>query len=72
MGQKITLLFGGQDIPQGEADPSSRKRYPEFFCHKYSYTQDAMKQELEAAGFKNIATRRDGTNFIVTGVKPSI
>jgi hypothetical protein len=70
MPQKITLLFGGQDIPQGEADPSSRKRFPEFFCHKYSYTQATMKQELVAIGFKNIITRQEGTNFVVTAVKP--
>jgi hypothetical protein len=25
MPQKITLLFGGQDIPQGEADPIFKK-----------------------------------------------
>jgi hypothetical protein len=72
MTQRITLLFGGQDIAQGEADPSSRRRYPEFFCHKYSYTQDTMKQELEAAGFKNIVMQREGTNFVVTAVKPLI
>lgn len=46
MTKKINLLFGGQDIPQGEADPSSRKRYPEFFCHKYAYTQEIMKKSL--------------------------
>ena len=72
MAKRITLLFGGQDISQGEPDPSSRTRYPEFFCHKYSYTQDTMKQELEAAGFKTIAMQREGTNFVVIAVKPSI
>jgi len=70
MAKKINLLFGGQDIPQGEADPSSRKRFPEFFCHKYAYTQATMKQELEMAGFKNIVIQQEGTNFVVTAVKP--
>ena len=71
MAKKINLLFGGQDIPQGEENPSSRKRYPEFFCHKYAYTQTTLKEELEAVGFKNITTRKEGTNFVVTSVKPS-
>jgi len=70
MPQKINLLFGGQDIPQGEENPSSRKRYPEFFCHKYAYTQTTLKEELEAVGFKNITTRKEGTNFVVTSIKP--
>lgn len=72
MTRKITLLFGGQDIPQGEADPSSRKRFPEFFCHKYSYTQATMKEELEVIGFRNIVIQQEGTNFVVTAVKPLI
>lgn len=71
IAQKINLLFGGQDIPQGEADPSSRKKYPGFFCHKYAYTRDTMKQEFEAIGFKDIVTGQEGTNFVVTAVKPS-
>lgn len=29
--QKLTLLFGGQDVPQGEKDISSRKNFPRFF-----------------------------------------
>ncbi len=71
MEKKINLLFGGQDIPQGEADPSSRKRFPEFFCHKYAYTPNTMRQELEAVGFKEIVTRPEGTNFVVTASKRS-
>jgi SAM-dependent methyltransferase len=71
MTKKITLLFGGQDISQGEEDPSSREKSPQFFCHKYAFTQETMKQELDAIGFKNIITRQEGTNFVVTAVKPS-
>jgi hypothetical protein len=70
MTKKITLLFGGQDIPQGEADPSSRKKFPEFFCHKYAYTKATMEQELERVGFKDIVMKQEGTNFIVTAIKP--
>ncbi len=67
---KITLLFGGQDFPQGEADPTSRKRFPEFFCHKYSYTKATMKRELEKVGFLAIRTEQEGTNFLIKSVKP--
>jgi hypothetical protein len=70
MAKKITLLFGGQDIPQGEGDPSSRKRYPEFFCHKYAYIQDTLKKELESVGFRDVITRQEGANFVVTATKP--
>jgi len=58
-------------FPGGRQTHLPEKRYPEFFCHKYAYTQTTLKEELEAAGFKNIVTRREGTNFIVTAVKPS-
>jgi hypothetical protein len=70
LGQKITLLFGGQDIPQGEADPTSRKTFPEFFCHKYGYTRDTMRRELEWIGFAGIETVSAGTNFVVRARKP--
>ena len=68
--QKITLLFGGQDIPQGEADPGSRKKFPEFFCHKYGYTREAMQRELQAVGFIDIQTSAAGTNFLIIAKKP--
>jgi len=59
-----------ENIPQGEADPSSRKKDPEFFCHKYAYIQDTLKKELESVGFRDVITRQDGTNFVVTATKP--
>jgi hypothetical protein len=72
IGQKITLLFGGQDIPQGEAYPLSRKKFPEFFCHKYAYTSETMSRELEAIGFKVIEIVSTGTNFVVKARKPEV
>jgi hypothetical protein len=68
--QKITLLFGGQDIPQGESDPLSRERFPEFFCHKYGYARETMRRELQALGFVDIQTSAAGTNFIILAKKP--
>lgn len=70
-GQKFNPayhLFGGQDIPCGKAD-NLRKKYPEFFCHKYGYTPDSMKMELTKIGFCDIKTYNEETNFYVTANK---
>ena len=61
--RKITLLFGAQDIPQGEADPEPRRQHPEFYCHKYAYTRRSLTQLLEQLGFGGVKTWREGTNF---------
>jgi len=66
---KIPLLFGGQDIPQGEPDPSHRRRYPEFYCHKFSYTRESMRRELEAVGFTVLSCETVGTNMEIKCVK---
>lgn len=69
--EKITLLFGGQDIPQkinAEMD-ESRKKFPQFFCHKYGWTRSSMRDELMKIGFSNLEIRRSGTNFITFATK---
>jgi hypothetical protein len=69
--RKIVLLYGGQDIAQG-VDPEmdrSRAEYPQFFCHKYGWTQASMRSALEELKFTSIRTRRAGTNFIATAAK---
>ncbi|MCK4664222.1 MAG: hypothetical protein KAT68_15240 [Bacteroidales bacterium] len=68
---KLTLLFGGQDIPQGvdkEMD-KSRKEFPQFFCHKFGWTKFSMKNDLLNIGFYIINIKRVGTNFIVIAKK---
>lgn len=68
---KLNLLFGGQDIPQG-FDPEmdrSRRDFPEFFCHKYGWTQQQMKDDLSNIGFSSVRCRRVGTNFITYAIK---
>lgn len=69
---KITYLYGGQDINQGENKDSYRENFPHFFCHKYGYTQNSMKTELVNIGYTQIVTKRKGTNFIAKASKPSI
>jgi predicted SAM-dependent methyltransferase len=68
---KLNLLFGGQDIPQGrdvEMD-ESRKKYPQYFCHKYGWTRTSMQQALALIGFTTVTSRRVGENFITLAVK---
>jgi hypothetical protein len=68
IAQKLNLLFGGQDIPQGidvKMD-ESRRNFPLFFCHKYGWTRAMMESELKNIGFSNVVTKRAGTNFVAS------
>ncbi|GBE74429.1 MAG: class I SAM-dependent methyltransferase [Microcystis sp.] len=69
--KKIVMLYGGQDLPQGNdiAMNESRKKFPQFFCHKYGYSMQSMKQELEKIGFRSIKSKRAGTNFVTYAIK---
>jgi len=69
--QKLTLLFGGQDVPQGiQTDmEASRQKYPQLFCHKYGWTRARMKAELVGIGFTQVAFSSFGTNFIAKARK---
>jgi predicted SAM-dependent methyltransferase len=69
--QKIMMVFGGQDIPQGETDTSHRHNYPQYYCHKYAYTKQTMADELRRVGFENVEARQNGSNMIVTARKPA-
>jgi predicted SAM-dependent methyltransferase len=71
--QKINLLYGGQDFPQGDNKEmnKSRKIKPQYFCHKYGWTRKTMEQELNGIGFSEIKTQSAGVNFIVFAEKPS-
>ena len=66
INRKVTLLFGGQDLPQGsdaEMD-QSRKQFPQFFCHKFGWTMKSMQKELYGIGFSKVICKRARTNFI--------
>lgn len=69
MEKKISLLYGGQNIPQGEKDQSHRKKYPEYFCHKYAYTKKTLSNILATSNFINIKTKSAKTNFWITASK---
>ncbi len=69
--EKLTLLFGGQDIPQ-RIQPDmemSRQKYPQLFCHKYGWTKRRMKTELTNIGFVELTFSAAGTNFITKAKK---
>ena len=70
---KLERLFGGQDRPLGKAREmeDTRTRHPEFFCHKYGWTQSTMKSTLAAVGFNQIETRQHGADFVATARRPS-
>lgn len=68
---KLNLLFGGQDIPQNH-DPQmdeSRKKFPQFFCHKFGWTMKLMKKELYDIGFSVVLCKRADSNFITYATK---
>jgi hypothetical protein len=64
--QKLNLLFGGQDISQGRSEKmdESRKKFPQYFCHKFGWTMKSMTDELAAIGFTNVRCVRARTNFV--------
>jgi predicted SAM-dependent methyltransferase len=71
LDKKLNLLFGGQDIPQGrdaEMD-ESRKKFPQYFCHKFGWTMKSMDKELRDIGFSVVRCERAYTNFIAYGTK---
>lgn len=65
--EKLVWLYGGQDIGQrGNIEMNkSRKEFPQFFCHKFGWTQLRIQKELEEIGFREIVTRGKGANFEV-------
>lgn len=68
--RKLTLLFGGQDIPQGnKIMDKSRQSFPQYFCHKYGWSKERIKKDLLKIGFKDIIIKNVGTNIIITGKK---
>lgn len=68
--RKVVLLFGGQDLPQGNVEmDESRKKFPQFFCHKYGWTMDFMQRELRRIGFSRVSCKRAETNFVAYATK---
>jgi len=65
--EKLTLLFGGQDVAQGRDAEMDRSRiaFPQFFCHKYGWSMRRMRDDLLKVGFSQCAFRREASNFIV-------
>jgi len=70
ISDKLLLLFGGQDIPQGNAEMDvSRVEFPQYFCHKYGWTKESMVRLLSSIGFGGIDYSTQGTNIVITAKK---
>lgn len=65
--KKITMLYGGQDVPQGTSQimDSARLKHPEYYCHRYGWTQSSITKELHRLGFDHVETERAGMNMVV-------
>lgn len=71
VARKIAMLYGGQDIPQrvnAEMD-KSRRKHPQFFCHKYGWTMNSMREELKHIGFSQVTCKSGRTNFVAYATK---
>jgi len=66
---KLRQMYGGQDIYQGKMD-FSREEYPQFFCHKYGWTRERIRKDLENIGFRNLRFEQVNANFVTHGRKP--
>lgn len=67
---KLTLLFGGQDIPQGNIEmDESRKIFPQFFCHKYGWNKERISRDMISLGYQILDIDRVGTNIIIKAMK---
>ncbi|MGJ8723022.1 MAG: class I SAM-dependent methyltransferase [Roseibacillus sp.] len=69
--EKVRLIFGGQDIPNGNFAhmDESRKLYPQYFCHKYGWTRKSMRFHLERMGFRSVSFKRQKSNMVATALK---
>lgn len=71
--QKIPILYGGQDVDQGDhpAKAAARKAHPEFFAHKYGWTPETFHKELVMIGFTGATHSSHYPNFTITSSKPT-
>ena len=69
--EKVRLIFGGQDIPNGNPAhmDESRKLFPQYFCHKYGWTRKSMRVHLNRIGFSSTHFKRQKSNMVVTATK---
>lgn len=60
IAQKLIWLYGGQDIPRRKMD-KSRRKYPQFFCHKFGWTPKTLEKELLDIGFSSVSCKKSGS-----------
>ena len=47
----------------------SRKKYPQYFCHKYGWTEDRLKHDLTLIGYNRLEFKNKNTNVLCRGIK---
>jgi len=70
--RKLLMLYGGQDRSgwwSSAPMDKTRAAHPEFFCHKFGWTQPTMKKQLEEIGFHNVRMHRVHTDFVTRARK---
>jgi len=68
--EKIIKLYGGQNLPVGmqagaknkkvyfnPVTEESRKKHPEFFCHKYGWTPKSLSGVMKHIGFSQVSIK---------------
>lgn len=67
--EKLTMLFGGQDISY--ISKERRTRQSKYFCHKYGWTKDRLTKELSKIGFSIKKIFPGSSNFVIIAGKPN-
>ena len=73
INEKLLLLYGGQEMGRGQSwnveQDLNRQERPDYFCHKYGWTKQSLKDCLSDVGFSSIRISEDHNNLIVLAEK---
>lgn len=72
MRDRIAWVYGGQDTPQGKSPTTERIRRerPDLFCHRWGWTSDTLREDLEKIGFVKVKVTPTGLNMTAVASKP--
>jgi predicted SAM-dependent methyltransferase len=67
---KVTLLYGGQDQPQGVPTDAMRDDHPHLFCHRYGWTADTLAAACRQSWLEVVETVKAFPNMILRARRP--